>query len=127
MPMQWSVFYEASPAQDFAVDWVGRDVDSVVGRGAAELVGRSRLAIDRVHPDDQDTIVQYLTSLMYRELAVAEYRWRCPNGVYRWLRSEAAVHCDPKGRRSDRIVGTWRDIDHVPPRAGSWFATPGSP
>jgi hypothetical protein len=109
------IFYEALPHEKFTVDWISVGAEAVLGVPIGRILAQPRLGMEYVDPDDRDSLEQYLASLMYRELATAEYRWHATDGTYRWLRNRGALLRDPYGRRRHRIVGSWCDVTPLHP------------
>lgn len=65
----------------------------------------------RVHPDDLQRLLDYVTSYLSRPEGQyrIEYRFRSGNGSYRWISSRAVAEVDENGRLL-KLIGTHLDI-----------------
>lgn len=91
--------------EDTTLRWVSLSVTEVLGWQPEDLVGRSGL--DFLHPDDVPGVRRTLDlSLRTGEPARYRYRWRRPDGGYRWM--EGLSHAlqpgeNPMGQRVHRM------------------------
>jgi PAS domain S-box-containing protein len=69
--------------------------------------------LSRVHPDDQDRVMQRITqAIETRSPLLNEYRIVTPSGEIRWLVCKGQVECDDAGHPA-RLLGMTQDItDH---------------
>jgi PAS domain S-box-containing protein len=67
------------------------------------------LWLNRVHPEDRESVVQKFATLGASETLVCEYRWRRADDEYRYFLDQAAVIRDDAGRPTE-IVGSLTDI-----------------
>ncbi|MFQ3679890.1 MAG: PAS domain S-box protein [Pseudanabaenaceae cyanobacterium] len=81
----------------------GYEPDAVLGQHFREFV----------HPDDLDITMTALAQMQAQECAgrkVGPYRWRRPDGSYRWHEGSASSLFDDRGRLL-QIVGVIRDVE----------------
>ena len=80
----------------------------LLGYTPAELVGRS--AFELIHPDDVETTIAVLTSIVQEpgKSLRTDFRARCKDGTFRWLEGTGTnLLADPS---VGAIVGNYRDI-----------------
>src|SRR5207302_6893052 len=67
--------------------------------------------IDRVHPDDRETLQAAIDAHLAGQAPRLEneHRVRQPDGSWRWLLVRGQAHRDPQGR-PQRISGTFADV-----------------
>ncbi len=90
----------------FSPEWKAQ-----IGYAADELIDTLAAWEERLHPDDRkrclDTLNQYLNQ-PWPNFAL-EYRFRHKDGSYRWIRSQAAVIYDQRGRIT-HMLGAHLDL-----------------
>jgi PAS domain S-box-containing protein len=65
--------------------------EAILGYSPAEML--DRLAIDFVHPDDREAILEEIASMAAGNSSVYfENRWRCKDGSYKWLAWQASPY-----------------------------------
>lgn len=64
--------------------------------------------LEHMHPDDRPG-PEELAATLHREHTVREFRFRCADGSYAWIRDEARLLRDAGGEPVE-IVGAWADI-----------------
>ncbi|HKS38579.1 MAG TPA: ATP-binding protein [Verrucomicrobiae bacterium] len=101
--------YTARPPPDYSATWVSENVRCLTGYSPEEMVNGRTFWIDRVHPDDRESVLRDFEAIFDRRSVVAEYRWKCADGAYRWLRDEAVISRDEHGELKE-IIGSWLDI-----------------
>lgn len=95
--------------QTTAFDWVSPSVTTTLGWAAEDIIGRR--ATDFVHPDDVPRLrddVQHSNEAMVA--IYPRYRWRTPDGGYRWIQASGRPFVDETTGELRRLV-TLRDID----------------
>lgn len=68
--------------------------------------------LDRIHPDDLPICYEQIERIDGGESQtfVAEYRMRCKDGVYKWIKAQGLVVARDAGGRPLRIIGTDTDV-----------------
>jgi diguanylate cyclase (GGDEF)-like protein/PAS domain S-box-containing protein len=89
--------------------YVSPAAERVLGRPAAELLGRS--ALDDVAPEDLPVVQQAMGRLAAGEREVrVEYRALRKNGTVVWLEASARATLDPRTGQPDGVVAVARDV-----------------
>jgi PAS domain S-box-containing protein len=99
--------------------WMDLDTGELVGTGAtARLLGQANGDVvttydgflDSIHPDDRERVQRAVDDCVSTwEAYEVEYRYRLPDGLYRWLRESGNVVL--VDGRSDHLLGVLQDID----------------
>ena len=64
----------------------------------------------KVHPDDLSHIQQKINNHFKGEEYIVEYRMKCRNNEYKWIRSKGKVHSWSSDGKPLRMIGTNEDI-----------------
>ncbi|MEI6361042.1 MAG: PAS domain S-box protein [Actinomycetes bacterium] len=95
--------------EDTVLTWVSASSLQTLGWSPDELIGTK--AVDYIHPEDtialQDAVAQ---STATGESIRPQYRWRRPDGSYRWMEAFGRPIADDGSGRPGRVVSL-RDID----------------
>jgi PAS domain S-box-containing protein len=102
------IYVLAITAKGFPSQWVSRSIKRILGYEVEEALAPNWW-VDCLHPDDKKAAVEKTSILMTHGHLVQEYRFRAKDGHYFWMRDEARVLRDAKGRPKD-IVGFWTNI-----------------
>ncbi len=104
------VIYRRRPG-DLAMTYVSGNVERVLGFRPEEIVGVPRFWYQRIHPDDRARLdADNERAWKERQPQVErEYRFRHPDGQYRWLQSVVRFEYDEAGALVD-IVGFVLDV-----------------
>ena len=104
-----TVIYElAITAKGFPTQWVSDSVKRILGYEVDEALAPSWWT-GCLHPDDKEAAVEKTAILMKVGHLVQEYRFRSKDGRYLWIRDEASLLRDARGRPKE-IVGFWTNI-----------------
>ena len=104
-----TVIYElAITAKGFSTQWVSGSVERILGYAVEEALAPDWW-IDCLHPDDKAAAVKNTSILMTQGHLVQEYRFRCKDGHYLWMRDESSLLRKRDGRPKE-IVGFWTNI-----------------
>ncbi|HXH63151.1 MAG TPA: PAS domain-containing protein, partial [Gemmatimonadales bacterium] len=68
--------------------WVSENIAPILGHPPADALSASWWA-EHVHPDDRARVLDELAALHRKPQVTVEYRFRRPDGSYRWLRDES--------------------------------------
>src|SRR6201993_5007477 len=104
-----TVIYElAITDKGFSPQWVSDSVKKILGYEVEEALAPDWW-IGCLHPDDKEAAVKKTAILMTEGRLVQEYRFRAKDGRYLWMRDEASLLRDARGRPKE-IVGFWTNI-----------------
>jgi PAS domain S-box-containing protein len=110
-----AVIYSGKPRADLS-DWdltyLSENVTNLLGYEAGEYVGSPEFWTHIVHPTDRPSVMAQVPGLWEKGRFTFEYRMRHKDGEYRWIREEANVIRDAKGKPVD-VTGYWIDITEV--------------
>lgn len=93
----------------FVVDFVGEQIESLMGHPIEAWKTQADFWRHHVHPDDLDKVEQAQLTLMEERHVQHEYRFQHADGTYRWIRDNSVLHYDASGQ-PDAIYGAWIDI-----------------
>ena len=65
--------------------------------------------MERLHPEDRESVLAKVPDLLAKGHLEREYRFRRPDGGYRWVRDEQKLLRSTSGRPAE-VVGSWSDI-----------------
>jgi PAS domain S-box-containing protein len=104
-----TVIYElAITAKGFPTKWVSDSVKKILGYEVEEALAPDWW-LSCLHPEDKEAAVKKTAVLMKEGRLVQEYRFRSKDGRYLWMRDEASLLRDARGRPKE-IVGFWTNI-----------------
>ncbi|MBW4621182.1 MAG: PAS domain S-box protein [Cyanosarcina radialis HA8281-LM2] len=104
-----AVIYACQPGGDYPTTFVSSNVTEMLGYDRAEFLENPKFWLDRVHPDDLQSLLESLSDLLERGYCQHEYRFQHRDGSYRWVREEAKLIRDASARPLE-IIGYWIDI-----------------
>jgi PAS domain S-box-containing protein len=104
-----AVIYSVDPASDFAATFVSDNVKAQLGYEPKEYIDDPKFWVDRLHPDDAEGMMSWVSNLMETGSQVSEYRFRHKDGSYRWLHDELRMIYDAQGAPKE-VVGSSVDI-----------------
>ena len=91
-----------------AILWASEASEPTLGWSPRELIGHR--ASEYIHPDDLEPLRQAIDSSRHSGAIITpRYRWRRPDGTYRWMEAAGRPFDDEQGRH--RRVVRLRDID----------------
>jgi PAS domain S-box-containing protein/putative nucleotidyltransferase with HDIG domain len=102
-------FYVAQPFGDYGGTWVSNQIGKIAGFIAEEFMNNIHLWASRLHPDDQERVLENFKKITENDAIEIEYRWQTADGSYRWLHDSGVLIRDKEGKPIE-IVGTWFDI-----------------
>jgi PAS domain S-box-containing protein len=95
-------------AKGFPSQWVSDSVKRILGYEVEEALAPDWW-VDCLHPDDKKSALENTSILMTKGRLLQEYRFRCKDGHYLWIRDEASLVWKANGRPKE-IVGFWTNI-----------------
>lgn len=104
-----AVLYAAQAGGDFAATYVSPSCTAMVGYSPEEFTSQPTLWSDGLHPDDAAAVFAAHENLLESGRLILQYRFRCKNGSYRWMRDELIVVKSPDGI-SQEVLGYWIDV-----------------
>jgi PAS domain S-box-containing protein len=104
-----AVIYTARTSGDYGATFISENVTQMLGYEPREFLEESSFWIDHVHPEDVQRILTELPRIFEQGHYTYEYRFRCKDGTYIWMRDEMKLVRDEEGEPLE-IVGYWVDI-----------------
>lgn len=103
------IIYSATFEDIFRVNFVSENVEKQFGYSVELILNDPRFWLDRVHPADNALFVAQLSRLLDVGELVMEYRFRCADGQYRWVRDHMKLRRAGDGTLLD-VVGCCVDV-----------------
>lgn len=104
-----TVIYTREPRGDFALTYISRNVQSLLGWEPRQFLEDPRFWFDHIHPADQPRIVEGLALPWPEDHQTQEYRVRAQDGAYHWVHDSFKMVPDRTGKPVE-IAGAWMDI-----------------
>jgi PAS domain S-box-containing protein len=102
------VIYSSRPA-GFETTFVSANVQEQFGYAAEDFLNDGRFWVDRVHPDDLETLKTQLRRLPQSGEITCEYRFRRADGEYRWVTDQMKLLRGGDGTPVE-VVGCCLDV-----------------
>ncbi len=103
------VIYSAEASPDYHATFVSRNAVRITGYESERFLNEPNIWIDNIHPEDRERILNELPAILERGAYTYEYRFKCKDGRYIWMRDEMSLVKDADGRPLE-IIGYWIDI-----------------
>ncbi len=103
------VLYSAQLGTPFAAVWMSENVSFVTGFPLEKFLQEPNFWKDRVHPDDRETVEEYLKNVSAGKIEQTEYRWQCADGEYHWFLDQV-VNVQLSDGSIMEYFGIWIDI-----------------
>ena len=104
-----AVIYTSKSYGDYAVSFVSRNVKSILGYEPEDFTGKADFWKNHIHPDDIELVLKEAPRVFEKGYHVLEYRFRLPDGRFRWIRDESRLTKEDEGFPIE-IIGFWVDI-----------------
>ena len=104
-----SAFYTCKAGGDFTTIYVSPGVTEQTGHPPEAFMLDSTFWVDNIHPDDKNRVLADLARLYEGDYHSDEYRFRSPDGSYRWMSDRLKLIRDGDGNPK-HVVGIWADI-----------------
>ncbi|MCE2882368.1 MAG: PAS domain S-box protein [Planctomycetaceae bacterium] len=105
-----SVIYTCEAGGDFRSTYLSPNIARIFGYDGDEFLKDPMFWSNRIHPEDLPESRRKLHEALETGNASYEYRFRFPDGHYRWMRDEFMVRCGSDGKPIE-IVGSSINID----------------
>jgi PAS domain S-box-containing protein len=106
-----AVIYSCVASGDFPMTFISDNVRAF-GHEPQEILGATHFWHTWIHPDDRPRVLAEIGHLFEHGRAMAEYRFPCKDGTYRWVLNEVRVVRDSFGRPME-IVGYLVDVTEL--------------
>ena len=103
------VLYSFEAKEQHAPTFISENVRDLLGYEPSEYFEGPNFWLERVHPDDLPRALSRFPRLLETGRHAHEYRFRCKDGTYRWVRDELRLSRDESGDPLEG-VGSWSDI-----------------
>jgi PAS domain S-box-containing protein len=103
------VLYSAQLGTPFAAVWMSENVGFVTGFPLERFLNEPGFWMERVHPDDRETVEEYLKLASTGKIQQTEYRWMCADGEYHWFLDQV-VNVQLNEENVTEYFGLWMDI-----------------
>ncbi|MEN4010922.1 MAG: ATP-binding protein [Chloroflexota bacterium] len=104
-----AVIYSTTPHPPYHVQYMSDNVATVTGYSPDQYTEDANFWMDRVHPDDLETVRETLKEMQERDFIEMEYRMLCADDRYHYLHEEIKVLRDATGKPVEGI-GYFVDI-----------------
>ncbi len=104
-----TALYSCAPTGDFRTYYVSPNIESLLGYPVQCYLDDASFWTNRIHPEDRERVLGELGRTLEAGHCAFEYRFRLPDGRYRWIRDESVVMKDDHGNPTE-IVGSCVDI-----------------
>jgi PAS domain S-box-containing protein len=101
--------YTSKAWGDFGATFISDTVEELFGYKPEQFLEDSGFWLDHVHPDDQAHVLSEVLKIYKKRLYAYEYRFRCKNGTYIWVRDHMKLVYDDQGKPFE-IIGYLVDI-----------------
>ncbi|MFM7050607.1 MAG: PAS domain S-box protein [Planctomycetota bacterium] len=105
-----SVIYTCEAGGDFRSTYVSANIERIFGYPAERFLEDSSFWTDRLHPEDLEASRRKMREAFQTGYASYEYRFRFPDGQYRWMRDEFMVRYGAQGEPLE-VVGSSININ----------------
>lgn len=104
-----AVIFSCEAGGDFRSTFVSPNIETELGYPASEYLVHPHFWREHLHPDDAARAYGFMERAVTHGTASFEYRFRFPNGEYRWLRDDYMLMRDAEDNPVE-IVGACVDI-----------------
>jgi PAS domain S-box-containing protein len=104
-----SMLYTSKASGDYGATWISDNVEQITGYEPGQFTEEASFWLDRIHPDDRSRVLAELPAIFEKNRHTHEYRWRCKDGHYIWVRDSSNLIRHEDGSPKE-LVGVWSDI-----------------
>ncbi|UCC12938.1 MAG: PAS domain S-box protein [candidate division WOR-3 bacterium] len=101
--------YTAKAWGDFGATFISDTVEELFGYKSGQFIEDSAFWLEHVHPDDQAHVLAEVRKIYKKTQHAYEYRFRCKNGTYVWVRDHMKLVYDDQDKPFE-IIGYLVDI-----------------
>ena len=109
MKVMPAVLYTAQLGTPMAAVWMSDNVSYVTGYPVERFLKEPGFWIEKVHPQDRETVKEYLKQVAAGRVLATEYRWLCADGEYHWFLDQV-VTVQISEKSITEYFGLWIDI-----------------
>jgi PAS domain S-box-containing protein len=104
-----AVIFTERTSDEYGATFISESIAQLVGYNSSQFIENPGFWLDHVHPDDRERVLQEIPQIIKNGHHSYEYRFRCSDGRYIWLRDEMKCIRDNNGDPVE-IVGFCSDI-----------------
>jgi len=104
------VIFTCKAVDGFPATYVSPNIQWLFGYNPAEALAKTDFWASGIHPDDAPRVFAGAQTMLDLESYSHEYRFRMPDGSYRWIHDSLRVIRDSSGK-PEELIGYWADID----------------
>ena len=101
--------YTCAATPPFAATYISPNVKKIMGYDPERFTENPGFWADNIHPDDRQQVFDQLPKLFEHGVHEHAYRFRMPDGSYRWMHDEMQLARNADGEAVE-IIGYWADI-----------------
>ena len=101
--------YTCAATPPFGATYISLNVKRLIGHEPEQFTRSSEFWAENIHPDDRQQVFDQLPQLFEHGIHEHEYRFRIPDGSYRWMHDEMRLVRNAAGEPVE-IIGYWADI-----------------
>ena len=103
------VIYACRASGDFGATFISANVRKLFGYRPEQFTDDSGFWLRNIHPEDSARVLQELGALFEHGVHAHEYRFRMPDGNFRWIHDSLSLVRDARGEPVE-MIGYWADI-----------------
>lgn len=94
---------------EYITTYVSENARMLFGYEPKDFIDHMGFWSSHIHPNDVPRILDELPALLRNEAHTHEYRFRMPDGTYRWIHDKLRLIRDAQGNPME-VIGCWIDI-----------------
>jgi PAS domain S-box-containing protein len=104
-----AVIFTERTSDDYGATFISENIAQLVGYKSSDFIENPGFWLEHVHPDDKRRVLKEIPKIIKNGQHSYEYRFKCKDGQYIWLRDEMKCIRDNEGNPVE-IVGFCSDI-----------------
>lgn len=105
----YAVTYVTHASDGFSSTYVSDNIKKITGYTPKDFINDPKFWRKHLHPDDVDRVYKGLDKLLKEDRYSHEYRFKCADGKYHWLRDELLLVRDKDGEPKE-VIGYCVDV-----------------
>lgn len=101
--------YTCDVKPPYGVTFISSNIMQYMGYEPERFTDNPDFWLNKIHPDDKQRVMDNLPRLFEHDKHNHEYRFRKPNGGYRWMYDESRLVRNEQGEPVE-IIGYWADV-----------------